>query len=481
MASTYTGLGVQLMTTGEKAGTWGTLTNTNWNIMEQISGGYIEQSIAGGAQTTTLTVNDGTAGATLAHRVIKFTGSITGNQIVTIPLDVQTFYFIDNGTTDGSGTPTVQFKYASGSGSSVTWGASDKGNKIIYAAADDGTNPNIVDLGMGDVTLTGTQTLTNKTLTSPKIGTSILDTSGNELALLTATGSAVNEFTIANAAAGAGPTFSSTGGDSNIDINVTPKGTGDVVLSADTVTVGDAAAAATIRSSGAGTLTVTTGGASDLILSTNNGTTSGTVTITDAANGDITLTPNGTGIVKATDAADATAAVKIAGKETMWVPATAMYAATTNGAEAAQEELTAGNPELKTFDFDTSTAESVQFNVSFPKSWDEGTVTYQTYWSASATDTGTGGFKLSCVSIANNFDYDTAFGTAVANTALAASGTQDDLMVNVVSGAVTIASAAVDTNTIFKLERNVSVDTNTGDLRLVGAKIFYTTDAANDA
>ena len=59
MASTYTGLGVQLMTTGEKAGTWGTLTNTNWNIMEQISGGYIEQDIAGGAQTTTLSVNDG--------------------------------------------------------------------------------------------------------------------------------------------------------------------------------------------------------------------------------------------------------------------------------------------------------------------------------------------------------------------------------------------------------------------------------------
>jgi len=226
MASTYTGLGVQLMTTGEKAGTWGTLTNTNWNIMEQIAGGYIEQDIAGGAQTTTLSVNDGTAGATLAHRIIKFTGSITGNQIVTIPLDVQTFYFIDNGTTDGSGTPTVQFKYVSGSGSSVTWAASDKGNKIIYAAADDGTNPNIIDLGMGDVTLTGTQTLTNKTLTTPKIGTSILDTNGLQLFLLTATSSAVNEFTVANAATGAGPTLSATGDDTNIPINITPKGTG---------------------------------------------------------------------------------------------------------------------------------------------------------------------------------------------------------------------------------------------------------------
>ena len=84
---------------------------------------------------------------------------------------------------------------------------------------------------------------------------------------------------------------------SNRDIDIAPHGTGDVVLKADTVTVGDAAAAAVIRSSGNGTLTVTTGGTENLILSTNNGTASGTFTITDAANGAITLTPNGTGVV----------------------------------------------------------------------------------------------------------------------------------------------------------------------------------------
>ena len=145
------------------------------------------------------------------------------------------------------------------------------------------------------MTLTGTQTLTNKTLTSPKIGTSILDTSGNELALLTATGSAVNEFTIANAATGNGPTLSSTGGDTNIDINVTPKGTGDVVLAGDTVKVGDSGAAAVLTSNGAGTLTVSTGGATDLVLNTNSGANSGTFTITDGANADMTMAPNGYG------------------------------------------------------------------------------------------------------------------------------------------------------------------------------------------
>ena len=318
--------------------------------------------------------------------------------------------------------------------------------------------------------------------TAPIIATSILDTSSNELFKLTATRSAQNEFTVANGGSGVGPTLSSTGSsDSNIDINITPAGTGDVVLAADTVKVGDSGAAATLTSNGAGTLTVTTGGTTDLVLSTNSGTTSGTVTITDGSNGNITLTPNGTGEVQATDAADATAAVKIAGKETMWVPATAMYAETTNGAELAQTVLTAGAPELKAFAFDTSTAEAVQFNVSFPKSWNAGTVTFQTMWSASATDTGTGGFTLAGCSVASDVDYDLAFGSAVANTALAASGTQDDLMINVESGAVTIASVADDTNTIFRLVRDTGTDTNTGDLRLVGVKIFYTTNAANDA
>jgi len=294
MASTYTPLGVELQATGENAGTWGTKTNTNLQILEQISGGFTQQSIAGGAQTTALSVSDGSTGAVLSHRMIEFTGTITGNQIVTIPLDVQTFYFLRNST---SGAYTVQFKYVSGSGDSFTFSTTDKGDQLIFASANDGTNPDIITLafGDGDVTLTGTQTLTNKTLTSPKIGTSILDTNGNQLALLTATSSAVNEFTIANAATGAGPTISSTGDDSNIDINITPKGTGDVVLAGDTVKVGDAAAAATLTSNGAGTLTVTTGGATDLVLSTNSGTNSGTVTITDGANADMTVAPNGYG------------------------------------------------------------------------------------------------------------------------------------------------------------------------------------------
>ena len=243
MASTYTPLGIELQATGENAGTWGTKTNTNLNIIEQISGGFSAQSIAGGAQTTALSVSDGSTGAVMSHRMIEFTGSISGNQIVTIPLDVEKMFYIRNST---SGAYTVEFKYVSGSGDSHTFSATDKGDAILMATANDGTNPDIYKVATGDVTLTGTQTLTNKTLTSPKIGTSILDTNGNELMLLTATGSAVNEITLANAASGNAPSITASG-ETNVSLNLVPKGSGQVQINGNTAsTVGKAIAMALV-------------------------------------------------------------------------------------------------------------------------------------------------------------------------------------------------------------------------------------------
>ena len=193
MASTYTPLGVELQATGENAGTWGTKTNTNLQIFEQIVGGFSAQSIAGGAGTTALSVSDGATGAVLSHRMIEFTGSITGNRIVTIPLDVQTFYYLRNST---SGAYTVQFKYTSGSGDSFTFSATDKGDTVVFATANDGTNPDIYSLPAGNVTTAGTQTLTNKTLTSPKINENVAVTStATELNILdgvTATAAELN-------------------------------------------------------------------------------------------------------------------------------------------------------------------------------------------------------------------------------------------------------------------------------------------------
>ena len=127
--STYTDLGIELMVTGENAGTWGTKTNANLSLIEQITGGYNSLSIAGGAGTQALTIDDGALTGTAQHRVIEFTGSITGNRIITFPLLTETFYFVKNNT---SGAYTVQLKAVSGSGATVTFATTDKLWKIIW-------------------------------------------------------------------------------------------------------------------------------------------------------------------------------------------------------------------------------------------------------------------------------------------------------------------------------------------------------------
>ena len=401
MASTYTPLGVEKMATGENAGTWGTKTNTNLEIIEQFAGGYTTQAVTDGADTD-LSVTDGGTGATLAHRVIELTGALTGARNVTIPIDVQQMYAVKNSTT---GTQAVTFKYVSGTGTSVTFAGGDTTTKFIYGTGS-GSNPNIVDLGM--VNLTGTQTLTNKTLTSPVIGTKISDTNGNELVNLTATSSAVNEFTIANAGTGAGPTLSATG-ETNVDININPKGSG-------------------VLKSG-------------------------------------------------------TAAVKVAGLETIWIPAQAMYATTTNGADAQQIETTATRPDIKVLDFDAGTAEYAQFAVAMPKSWNLGTVTFQAWWTPSNTNTGNCIFGLQGVSCSDSDTADVVFGTAQEVTD-AGIGTVEDVQVTGTSSAMTIAGSPADNDmTFFQVYRDAAdgSDTFTGDARLIGIKMYYTTDAANDA
>jgi len=139
MASAYsTDLKLELMVTGENSGTWGNKTNTNLNLVQQAIAGYESISIAGAADTTTLVMTDGTI-SNARNAVIKFTGTITGNQVVTIPNGIEKTYIVSNGTT---GAYTVQFKTVSGTG--VTFATDDKGVKLLFA---DGTN--VVDTSLG--------------------------------------------------------------------------------------------------------------------------------------------------------------------------------------------------------------------------------------------------------------------------------------------------------------------------------------------
>ena len=176
-------------------------------------------------------------------------------------------------------------------------------------------------------------------------------------------------------------------------------------------------------------------------------------------------------------------AIKVAGKESIWVPAGAMYPSTTNGcAGIEQVETTALRPDLNVLDFDASSDEFAQFSIAFPKSWNEGTVTFQPYWTVTGTNTGTVAWQLGGIAVSSDDTINTAFGTLVATTALAHSGTSNDLMVSVESGAVTIAGSAAEADQVFfQINRDISADNQTGDARLLGVKLFFTIDAATDA
>ena len=226
MASSYTPLGIELQATGENAGTWGTKTNTNLQIIEQISGGYTTQAVSDSGDTT-LSVSDGSTGATLSHRIIEFTGSLTAGRNVTIPLDVQNFYILKNST---SGSQTVTFKYATGSGDSVA--VANGKTSLVYAKADDGTNPNLASVALASDLVDDTSPQlggnldTNSFMIDFDDDHGIRDENGNEQLQFQTTASAVNHFDITNAATGNSPTISAVGGDSNIDLTLVPKGTG---------------------------------------------------------------------------------------------------------------------------------------------------------------------------------------------------------------------------------------------------------------
>ena len=173
--------------------------------------------------------------------------------------------------------------------------------------------------------------------------------------------------------------------------------------------------------------------------------------------------------------------VKVAGKESMWIPSGTMKPTVSNGCAALTSvETTSGRPDMVVLDFDKDSDEFAQFAIAFPKSWNAGTVTFQYYWSGIAATTNVT-LTLAGVAFADNDSIDTAYGTAVAVTD-AAQGAVEELLVSAESGAVTIAGSPGDNELVyFRIGRDVSEDNMAGDCRLHGIKLFFNTDTKNDA
>ena len=222
MASSYsTDLKLEIQVTGENAGTWGDITNTNLVILQQAIAGYSGISIAGGAGNTDLTFSNGLT-SNGKNAVLELTGTITGNRTVTITTasGVTNKVYVIRNSTIGAFTVTVLIQGQSG----VTFSATDKGTKILYLNGTD-----VVDSNIGKLSNDFNPTLAANLSTNSKniiVGNTygIIDENANEQIKFSTTASATNEITIANAAAGNSPVISATGGDTNVGITLTPKG-----------------------------------------------------------------------------------------------------------------------------------------------------------------------------------------------------------------------------------------------------------------
>jgi hypothetical protein len=171
------------------------------------------------------------------------------------------------------------------------------------------------------------------------------------------------------------------------------------------------------------------------------------------------------------------------GKQTIYIPAAAMTPRVTNGPSVGSLETATNRVNVITLDFDPTTQEFAQFQISMPKSWNESTVTYVAEWYHPSTSTNFGVvWSLAGVALSDTNALDTAFGTDVQVTDTG--GTTNTLYVTSESGAVTIGNTPAENDfVVFRIARVPAdgSDTMAVDARLLGVRLFYTVTDGNDA
>ena len=131
MASSYSSdLKIELMQTGENAGTWGDKTNTNLNLVQQAIAGYEEISAA--SADVTLAMTDGTI-SNARNATIKLTGTLAANRTVTMPDSAERVFIVEDATTRSASNYTLTVKTVSGTGLALPVGSTT----VLYS---DGTN-----------------------------------------------------------------------------------------------------------------------------------------------------------------------------------------------------------------------------------------------------------------------------------------------------------------------------------------------------
>ena len=149
MASTYTtNLQLEKVTTGEKAGLWGTITNTNLEILEQASSGYLAVDVA--SSDVTLDLDNGST-SNGKNLFFKLTGTLAGNRQFIMPTTAERIYIVKDATTRSSSNYTLTVKTASGTGYTMPVATT----ALLYS---DGTNTALGMLQKSYVTHTAAYT-----------------------------------------------------------------------------------------------------------------------------------------------------------------------------------------------------------------------------------------------------------------------------------------------------------------------------------
>lgn len=165
MPSTYTtNLGIELIANGDEDGTWGTITNENFDIIDRAINGSVALTLTG--TTSTLTTSDGTL-SDGQYKALILGGSPSGTHTITIaPNDAQKIYFVVNGTaqsvvlTQGSGgNVTVPagrsaLVYADGGGASAA--VVDFSANLVPVLSNAGVTASTAELNLVDGSVAGT-------------------------------------------------------------------------------------------------------------------------------------------------------------------------------------------------------------------------------------------------------------------------------------------------------------------------------------
>ena len=456
MASTYVNdLGLEIMATGDQSGAWGGTTNTNLELIAEAFS-YGTRAIAN-ASTDNMTITNGASDEDRSL-YLKLTGGGQACTITLLPNTISKVWIMENNTNS-----TLTF--TQGSGANV---AIPTGQTKVIATDGNGSSAIVYDV-FTDLNVAGTLTSAGDIITAATVQP-LGDTAADDKAalgytsvlgaILTGQGS-TNDVTLVN--------------DADATVLSVPTGSLDVTVAGTIQPLGDTAAG-----------DIAAIGYTDVLglILTGQGSTND-VTINNDADAEVMGVATGATVANfASIPTVADVAIKVAGKESIWVPAGAMYPSTTNPcSDLTQVETTALRPDLKVLDFAAAADDFAQFSIAFPKSWDHSVdITYQVFWTPSSTNTDNCIWSLQGVSVIDNGTIDVAFGTAVAVTD-AGIGAIEDQQVSAESGGLTIASRAADAQTYFQIFRdaNAGGDTFSGVARLLGVKIFFTTNAANDA